>query len=61
MSDKIIKTKVLPSGCTAIAVEASQGTLAIEIGAGVIFMTAEDIPAFKELLNDADRHFMRQE
>jgi len=58
MSDKIIKTKVLPSGCTALAVEVFEGSLAIEVGAGVVFITAEDIPAFKELLNDADRYFL---
>jgi len=57
MSDKIIKTKKLPSGCTAIATETASDSLGIEIGSGVIFI-AKDIPAFKELLNDADRHFL---
>ncbi len=60
MSDKIIKTKVLPSGCAALAVEVSEGSLAIEVGSGVVFITAEDIPAFVGLLHDADRHFLGQ-
>ena len=61
VADKIIKTKVLPSGCTAIAVEVSGGSLAIEVGSGVVFITAEDIPALVTLLHDADRHFLGKE
>ena len=60
MADKIIKIKKLPSGCAAIAVEASQGTLAIEIGAGV-FLTADDIPDIIRLLRAADKHFLGKE
>ena len=59
--DKVIKLQQLPSGATAIATETAPDGLGIEIGSGVIFMTAEDIPAFKELLNDADRHFLGKE
>ncbi len=58
MADKIIKIKKLPSGCAAIAVEASQGTLAIEIGA---FLTADDIPDIIRLLRAADKHFLGKE
>ena len=61
MADKIIKTKVLPSGCTALAIEVSKGSLAIEVGAGVVFVTAEDIPALVGLLQDADRYFLGKE
>jgi len=61
MAEKIIKTKVLPSGCTALAVQVSEGSLAIEVGAGVVFITAEDIPALVGLLRDADRHYLRKE
>ena len=59
MADKIISIKKLKSGCTAIAMETKTG-LAIEIGAGVVFITAEDIPALVGLLHDADRYFLKK-
>lgn len=60
MSDKIIKMKKLPSGCTAIAIEVSEGSLAIEVGSGILFITAEDIPNFLTLVKEADRHFLEK-
>lgn len=58
MKDKIIKMVNLPSGCTALALEVSQGTLGLEIGSGVIFLSQEDIPKFLALVKEADRHFL---
>jgi len=60
MPDKIIKTIELPSGCTAIAFEASPDTLAVEVSTGVIFLSEKDIPVFVQLLQTADKHFLRK-
>lgn len=61
MADKIIEKVNLPSGCMAFALEASQGTLGLEIGSGVIFLSAEDVPMFLQLVKAADRHFLGKE
>lgn len=59
MSDKIIKTVKLPrSGVMAMAFEAEADTLALEVGSGRIFLSADDIYPFTRLLHDADRHFL---
>jgi len=43
MADEIIKMVPLPSGCTAIALETSAGTLGLEIGSGCIFLETDDL------------------
>jgi len=60
MPEKIIETKKLPSGCTAIALEAEADTSALEIGSGCIFLSVEDIYQFTRLLKSADKHFLRK-
>lgn len=60
MSEKIIVIKKLPSGRDAIAYETSDA-IGIEIGSGCIFLSADDIPVFVQLLQDADRYFLGKE
>ena len=59
--DKIIKIKKLPSGSTAILTETASDALGIEVGPGVIFLSADDLPAVIQLLQDMDRYFLGKE
>ena len=58
--DKVIKTVDLPSKRKATAYETASDGLGIEIGSGVIFLSADDIYLFSRLLKDADRHFLKK-
>jgi len=58
MAEKIIATKTLPSGITAICAETIKDNFSIEIAANCLFLHSEDIPDFISLLHDIDRHFL---
>ncbi len=58
--DKIIKIQKLPSGSTAMALETSQGTLALEVGSGIIFLNKDGIYPFIRMLKEVDKFFLKR-
>jgi len=60
MADKIIKTKTLESGITAICCETMQDNFSIEIAAETIFLHSTDIPKLVSLLYEVDKHFLKK-
>jgi len=60
MPEKIIETKTMKSGITAICCETVKDNFSIEIAASCIFLHAEDIPGLISLLHEVDRYFLRK-